>query len=56
MGTEVNPAIDSVTMLVLLAVAPLNLLKGGTISLLTMLLYKKVSPIIKEGKRGRRTA
>lgn len=27
MGTAVNPAISSVTMLVLLAVAPLNLIK-----------------------------
>ena len=51
MGTEVNPAINSVTTLVILAVAPLNLLKGGLVSLITMLIYKKISPIIKEGTK-----
>lgn len=55
MGTAVNPAINSVTTLVIFAVAPHNLIKGGLVSLITMLIYKKISPIIKEGtkKRGR---
>lgn len=55
MGTAVNPAIDSITTLVIFAVAPLNLLKGGLVSVITMLIYKKISPIIKEGtkKQGR---
>lgn len=53
MGTKVNPSIRSVTGLVVMAVAPLNLLKGGLISLITMLIYKKISPILKEG--GKRT-
>ena len=55
MGNAVNPAIDSVTTLVVFAVAPHNLLKGGLVSIITMLIYKKISPIIKEGtkKRGR---
>lgn len=48
MGTEINPSIRSVTSLAVLAVAPLNLLKGGLISLITMLIYKKISPILKE--------
>lgn len=47
MGTAVNPSIDSVGTLVLFAVVPLNLLKGFLISLVTMLIYKKLSPIIK---------
>lgn len=51
MGTEINPSIRSVTSLVVLAVAPLNLLKGGLISLITMLIYKKISPILKEGMK-----
>ena len=51
MGTEINPAIQSVTSLVVLAIAPLNLLKGGLISLITMLIYKKISPILKEGMK-----
>ncbi|MFR8547903.1 MAG: ECF transporter S component [Lachnospiraceae bacterium] len=43
MGTAVNPAVNSVMMLVLLAVAPLNLLKGILISVPTMVLYKRIS-------------
>lgn len=55
MGTAVNPAINNVTTLVVFAVAPHNLLKGGLVSLITMLIYKKISPIIKDGtkKQGR---
>ena len=37
------------TSLVIFAVAPLNLLKGGSVSLVTMLTYKKLSPILKQG-------
>ncbi|MDO4293225.1 MAG: ECF transporter S component [Eubacteriales bacterium] len=52
MGTAINPAVDSVTTLVILCVAPMNLLKGGLVSLLTVLIYKKLSPILKAaGKR-----
>ena len=43
MGGKIHKGITSVTTFVLLAVAPLNLLKGGVISLLTMLLYKRVA-------------
>lgn len=43
MGTAVNPGISSVSTFVLLAVAPLNLIKGVMISVLTMLLYKRVA-------------
>lgn len=49
MGRGVNPAITNLTSFVCLAVAPLNLLKGGVISLITMVIYKPLSPIIKEG-------
>ena len=49
MGTAINGSITSVTSLVIFAVAPLNLLKGGSVSLITMLTYKKLSPILKEG-------
>ena len=48
MGTAVNASITSVTTLVIFAVAPLNLIKGGSVSLVTMLVYKKLSPILKE--------
>ena len=47
MGTAVNSHITSVTSLVMLAVAPLNLLKGASVSLITILIYKKLSPILK---------
>lgn len=55
MGTAVNGSITSVTTLVLFAVAPLNLLKGGSVSLITMLVYKKLSPILKEGTIRKRS-
>lgn len=42
MGTAINGRIDSVSTLVLFSVAPLNLLKGAVVSLLTLLLYKRV--------------
>ncbi len=48
MGTAINPAINSVATLVIFAVAPLNVLKGGSVSFITMLVYKKLSPILKE--------
>lgn len=51
MGTVVNPAIDSVTTLVIFAVAPLNIIKGASVSAVTILIYKKLSPILKEGHR-----
>ncbi|NLL77331.1 MAG: ECF transporter S component [Clostridiales bacterium] len=51
MGTVVNPAINSVTTMVIFAVAPLNILKGASVSAITVLIYKKLSPILKEGHR-----
>lgn len=47
MGTAVNPAITSVSTLVLFAVVPFNLLKGVVVSLIVLLVYKKLSPILK---------
>lgn len=49
MGTKINPAITSAGTMALYAVAPLNLLKGGIDALLTMLLYKRLSPFLKSG-------
>ena len=43
MGAAVNAGISSVSTFVLLAVVPLNLIKGISISLLTLLLYKRVA-------------
>ena len=54
MGTKVNAAITSVSTLVLFAVVPFNLLKGVVVSLLTFLLYKRISPILHKGDERRR--
>lgn len=47
MGTAVNPAINSLWTFVLLAVAPFNLVKGILVSLITILIYKRISIILK---------
>ena len=46
MGTAVNHAINNLTTFVLFAVAPFNLLKGVMVSIITIMVYKKVSPIL----------
>lgn len=43
MGTAINGNIHSITTFVLFAVAPLNVVKGAMVSVLTLLLYKKVA-------------
>lgn len=43
MGTAINDNIRSVQTFVLLAVVPLNLIKGVAVSVLTLLLYKRVA-------------
>ena len=43
MGSDINRGIHSVTTFVMLAVAPLNLIKGVSVSVLTLLLYKRVA-------------
>lgn len=48
MGSALNPAITDLTTFVFFAVAPFNLLKGVIVSLVTLLIYKKVSPILKK--------
>jgi riboflavin transporter FmnP len=47
MGTAVNGNIKSITGFVLLAVTPFNLLKGIIVSVCTLLLYKYLSPLLK---------
>ena len=53
MGTKVNSHITSVSTLVLFAVVPFNLLKGAVVSLLTFLLYKRISPLLHKGDKRR---
>ncbi|HBV82527.1 MAG: ECF transporter S component [Lachnospiraceae bacterium] len=47
MGTKINANITNVITFVAFCVAPLNLLKGTMVSVLTFLLYKPLSPILK---------
>ena len=48
MGTKIHGGVKGVGTFVVLCVAPLNLVKGALISLLTMLLYKRVAaPLFK---------
>ena len=46
MGAKINPAIGNLWSLVLLAVVPFNLIKGVACSILTFLLYKRVSSLL----------
>lgn len=47
LGSAVNPSIKSLSSFILLAVAPFNLLKGIIVSVVSLLLYKRVSRVIK---------
>lgn len=51
MGTKVNPLVSegSIISFVVACVAPLNLIKGAASSVVTLLIYKSISPIIKFG-------
>lgn len=51
MGSSVNPAINSIQTLVLFATVPFNVIKGVFVSGITVLLYKKLSIILRsQGK------
>ena len=47
MGTAVNPAIHSLSTLVLFAVVPFNLLKSLILTILVMVLYKHIKRLLK---------
>ena len=51
MGSKVNPLVSngSIISFVAACVAPLNLIKGASVSIVTLLIYKPLSPIIKTG-------
>lgn len=46
MGTKIRAGVHNLTTLVLLTVAPLNLLKSVTVSVLALLLYKRFAKIL----------
>lgn len=51
MGAAVNPLVTdgSIVSFVAVCVAPMNLIKGAGVSVITLLIYKRLSPIIKSG-------
>lgn len=51
MGNSVNVGIDSLLTLVLFATVPFNLVKGLACSLITALVYKRISPLLKPKKQ-----
>ena len=51
MGTAINSHINSLLTFVLLAVGPFNLIKGILVSAIVFCIYKKISPILKIGRK-----
>lgn len=47
MGTVINSGITDLSTFVFFAVAPFNLLKGIVVSIVVLLIYKKISPVFK---------
>ena len=47
MGSTINANITDIMTFVVIAVAPFNIIKGIVVSLITMLIYKHISPILK---------
>ena len=50
MGSAIHPAVTNLPTFVALCVAPLNLVKGSAVSVLTLLLYKRVARPLFGGK------
>lgn len=46
MGSAINTNVNSIATFVLICVAPLNLVKGAAVSVLTLLLYKRVEKVL----------
>ena len=52
MGSAINASINDIVTFVIICVGPLNIIKGTMISLITILVYKPLSPIIKKSHRS----
>lgn len=46
MGSAINKSIVDLKSMMLIAVVPFNLLKGAIVTVITLLIYKRVSPIL----------
>ncbi len=51
-GMEINPLVQegNIWSFVAACVGPLNLIKGASVSIVTLLIYKRISPIIKNNR------
>ncbi len=54
MGKCIFPAVDSLSKLVLLCVVPFNLIKAVIVSIITAIIYKPLSPILKYPINGKK--
>ncbi|MBQ6833149.1 MAG: ECF transporter S component, partial [Lachnospiraceae bacterium] len=45
-GAAINPAVSNVWTFALICVGPFNLLKGVVVSVVTLLIYKRISNLI----------
>lgn len=54
MGKAIFPAVDSLSKLVLLCVVPFNLIKAVLVSVITILIYKPLSPILKHNIKDKK--
>jgi riboflavin transporter FmnP len=52
MGEQIVAYLDERPMILWTAVAPFNFIKGLLISLITFVLYKRLSPFIKKGLKA----
>lgn len=52
MTTAVNPLVTDLKTLIVFAFVPFNLIKGIIISIITVLLYQKISPILLKRQKG----
>ena len=48
LGTVANPQVVDLKSFITMAIAPFNLIKGIVISIFTMMIYKKISPVLCE--------
>ena len=53
-GAAINPAISNVWTFAIICVGPFNIIKGVTVSLITALVYKRISVIIHSAGRSER--
>ena len=57
LGAAINPAVSNIWSFAIICVGPFNLIKGAVVSLVTSLIYKRISNLIhsvgREQRRGR---